>query len=545
VSLELDLQVIYSPDSGVYPASSELAVTLIDNLQNPQLYDHPVDQFEVIETHISWVLLTGEYVYKIKKPVDFGFLDFSTLEKRHYFCQEEIRLNRRLAPQLYLDVVRLCGTEQQPVINGDGPVLEYAVRMKQFPQETQLDRLLTTQGLDNTLMDKLAQTVASFHLAIDSAPADSVFGDLEHIREPVMENFSHIRASLHDERITQLLTRIEHWTTAQLETLTPAIQQRKANGFIRECHGDMHLRNIAVWNDDIVIFDCIEFNKNFYWIDVISEIAFLIMDLEDRKQQARATRFLNCYLEITGDYAGLLLLNFYKVYRAMVRAKVDALRAAQEQAGAPAYHESVDDCLQYLQLAEHYLHPAAPCLLINHGMSGSGKSYVSRLLLEKIPAIQLRSDVERKRLFSATSKITTASEVEQGIYTPEATKRTYQVLVNIATELLSAGYTVIIDAANLKRYQREQFTGLASALNKPYFILDYTADLDTLRERITQRAAEASDPSDATLQVLEHQLQSREAFGADEEPFVIHVQTDKALNIDAIVNQIHAYLIKF
>jgi aminoglycoside phosphotransferase family enzyme/predicted kinase len=520
-------------------------VTLINNLQNPQLYEHPVEQFEVIETHISWVLLTGEYVYKIKKPVNFGFLDFSTLERRHFFCQEEIRLNRRLAPQLYLDVVCICGTEQQPVINGDGPVIEYAVRMKQFPQETQLDRLLIRQGLDNALMDKLAQTVARFHLAIESASTDSMFGDLEQIREPVMENFSHIRASLQDEHITQLLARIEHWTTTQLDTLTTTIQQRKANGFVRECHGDMHLRNIAVWNNDIVIFDCIEFNKNFYWIDVISEIAFLIMDLEDRKQQARATRFLNSYLEITGDYAGLLLLSFYKVYRAMVRAKVDALRAGQEQAGTPAYHESVDDCLQYLQLAEYYLHPAVPCLLINHGLSGSGKSYVSRLLLEKIPAIQLRSDIERKRLFSATSKVTAASEVEQGIYTPEATNKTYQALVDIARELLSAGYTVIIDAANLKRYQREQFTGLARSLNKPYFILDYSADLDTLRERITQRAAAANDPSDATLQVLEHQLQSREAFDVEEEPFVIHIQTDKALNIDAIVDQVHTCLIKF
>lgn len=491
------------------------------------------------------MLLTGEYVYKIKKPVDFGFLDFSTLEKRRFFCEEEIRLNRRLAPRLYLDVVRICGSAEQPVLNGDEPVIEYAVRMRQFPQETQLDRLLATQGLDNALIDRLAQTVADFHLAIDSVPIENVFGDLAHIREPVLENFAHIQASLRDERVIQRLDRLEQWTTSKIDVLADSIEQRKANGFVRECHGDMHLRNIAVWNDEIVIFDCIEFNPNFYWIDVISEIAFLIMDLEDRSQQAQAARFLNRYLEITGDYAGLQLLNFYKVYRAMVRAKVDALRAAQENETSPAYRETVKDCLQYLQLAEQYTHVTAPCLLLNHGLSGSGKSYVSQLLLEKLPAIRLRSDVERKRLFLKGQQDATAGKVEQGIYTPEATRQTYQSLVTLAGQLLSAGYNVIVDAANLKKAQRALFTDLARTLEKPCFILNYTADVKTLRERITQRAAAANDPSDATLEVLEHQLQSREAFSADEEPFVIPVQTDKPIDLDAIVGRIHAYLIKF
>ena len=294
---------------------------LINNMQDRALYDHPVEVFEVIETHISWVLLTGQYVYKIKKPVNFGFLDFSTLEKRHLYCEEEVRLNRRLAPQLYIGVVAIHGTEEHPNIKSQGPVIEYAVKMKQFPQSTQLDRLLAEKGLDNAVIDKLAGKVARFHLAIDSVAKDSGFGDLEHIQQPVLDNFSHIRGCIDDKNVIPLLNKLEDWTKKKLKLLNETIQQRKDLGFIRECHGDMHLRNIALWNDEIIIFDCIEFNMNFYWIDVVSEIAFLVMDLEDRKHHAFARRFLNSYLEITGDYEGLRLLRFYKVYRAMVRAK--------------------------------------------------------------------------------------------------------------------------------------------------------------------------------------------------------------------------------
>lgn len=520
-------------------------MSLIENIQHAELFDHPVQEFGVIETHISWVLLTGQYVYKIKKPVDFGFLNFSSLEKRHFYCEEEVRLNRRLAPDLYLGVIRICGSVEQPVLNGDGPVIEYAVKMLQFPQSMQLDRLLATQGLDIQMMDKLARKVADFHLSIDVVPPESEFGDVEHVRQPVMENFRHIRASIGGDNIEQQLNKLEHWTKQQIENLKEFIQQRKTNGFVRECHGDMHLRNIAMWKDEIIIFDCIEFNKNFFLIDVMSEIAFLIMDLEDRHQQPLATRFLNSYLEITGDYDGITLLQFYKVYRALVRAKVDALRAAQEQLGSPEYKETYRDCLQYLQLAEHYINPAAPCLLINHGLSGSGKSYASRLLLEKFPAIQVRSDVERKRLFRAEERAQTAGIIGQGIYTPDATKRTYKELVRIARQLLLAGHSVIIDAANLKQPQRDMFIELAKSLTTPYFILDYQAPADTLRQRVKQRVLEAEDVSDATLEVLEHQIKTCEALSAAESPFVIRVETDKPINIDNIIDQIQAYIIKF
>lgn len=513
-------------------------MSLITSLQNRALYDHAVEKFEVIETHISWVLLTGEFVYKIKKPVNFGFLDFSTLEKRRFFCEEEIRLNRRLAPQLYLGVVAIYGSEQQPQMNGDGPVIEYAVKMRQFPQTVQLDRLLATQGLDSGIMDKLASRVANFHLSIDSVAKNSEFGDLQHIQQPVLENFSHIRSSISDQNIVPLLNKLEDWSKKKLQALANIIQERKDQGFVRECHGDMHLRNIALWDDDIIIFDCIEFNKNFYWIDVISEIAFLVMDLEDRKCDALARRFLNSYLEITGDYEGLRVLRFYKVYRALVRAKVDALRAGQEQAGSDEYTQTFNDFLQYLHLAEIYICPAEPCLLINHGLSGSGKSVGTRALVDSFPAIQIRSDVERKRLFPV-SKSSKSTGFEQSIYSKEATAKTYGRLLQITKCLLTAGYSVVIDAANLKVEQRNPFIELASLMRVPYYILNYTAPEEVLRQRVMRRSQRGDDASDATLDILQHQIENYEPLTEDERLFTIDIDTSKEMDIDGIVDLIH------
>jgi hypothetical protein len=529
-------------------------MSLIDNLQNPTLFEHPIDRFEVIETHISWVILTGDFVYKIKKPVNFGFLDFSTLEKRHFYCEEELRLNRRLAPELYLDVLAIRGSEQHPSFKSDEPVIEYAVKMKQFPQEAQLDRLLAAERLDIELFDKLADKVARFHSIIERVPVDSEFGNAEHIKQPVIENFQHIRSSMANlsnnnetirHELLHKLTNLENWSNKQLVALTEDFKLRKSNGFVRECHGDMHLRNIAYWHNEILIFDCIEFNKNFYFIDVISEIAFLVMDLEDRGRLSFATRFLNQYLHKTGDYEGLKLLRFYKVYRAMVRAKVAALRLGQAQLDSPEYKKTYSEFQQYLALADQFIRPTAPCLLINHGLSGSGKSYCTRMLLEKYPALQLRSDIERKRLFSIDNNQDTRSEVGQGIYTTKASRQTYLRLVDIARILLAEGYSVVIDAANLNYDQRRLFIELAKSLYVPYFILDYQASAEVLRQRIFQRTEEGKDVSDATLGILEHQIENYVPLAKEEKPFTIEIDTEQKLDIDRIIKHIQNCAIKF
>ena len=504
---------------------------LVDALQDPSIFDHPVTGFEVIETHISWVLLTGPFAYKIKKPVNFGFLDFSTLEKRHQCCLEELRLNRRLAPHIYADVIEIRGSKDNPSIKGDDEIVEYAIKMHQFSQSAQLDRVLERQELKPSHINNMARTVADFHQRIDIADPQSSFGDFEHIAQPIRENFDQIEGSIHIDEIQETLTDLRSWCEYELRRLGNVIKQRKANGFIRECHGDMHLRNMAIIHGEIVIFDCIEFNKNLSYIDVISEVAFIIMDLEDRHQYHLAQHFLNDYLEYTGDYEGLQLLQLYKVYRAMVRAKVAALRTTQEQINSSEYALAFSDIIQYLQLAASYTHRESACLLINYGLSGSGKTTNTRLLTGKFNAIQLRSDVERKRIFAHADN--------EDIYTSQANDQTYARLQELATIILDLGYSVIIDAAHLQSQRRQQFITLAEKQHVPWLIMSYKASPDILRKRIKQRLKDQQDASDADLDVLELQLETCEPLSKQELERTLVINTEHPLNIDNIIFRIN------
>ena len=511
---------------------------LIEGLLNPALYPHAVEEFSVIETHISWVILTGQYAYKIKKPVDFGFLDFSTLEKRKHYCEEEVRLNRELAPHIYMGVIDIHGTPEKPVLSSDGPVIEYAVQMRQFDQAAQMDRMLANDRLDSTHIDKIANTVATFHTSITPVSPDSPFGDYEHVSEPVMENFSQIRAHLNDSTALGYVDSLQQWSENRLKALKPVISSRKQQGYIRPCHGDMHLRNMALVDDEIVIFDRIEFNTNFYLIDVMSEIAFLMMDLEYRQQHQFSNRFLNLYLEHTGDYQGLQVLDFYKVYRAMVRSKVDALRLSQEQPGSSDYQHTWHSLTNHLQLAQSYTHEVTPVILINAGVSGSGKSFIGRRLAEKLPAVVIRSDVERKRLFGLQTRQRTGDQLDQGIYTSEATEQTYDQLRKLSRLILSCHRNVIVDAANLKHQQRQQFIDIASELSVSCRILWYHAKPEVLRQRVLSRQQQNRDASDAGADILEHQLTTYEPMAGDETDITISIDSENDVEIDDLVTRI-------
>lgn len=481
-------------------------------LAQTECYDHPVGEVRLIETHISWVLLAGDYAYKIKKPVDLGFLDFSTLELRRQACEEEIRLNRRLAPDYYLGVVPVTGRPDAPSLGGAGEPFEYAVRMRRFPPEDTLDHLAQRGELDAEKIDRLAARIARFHLhECAVATADTPWGEPETIARPVAENFELLAERLPD---SALLKQLHEWSEAEHRRLTPLMKERKRAGCIRECHGDLHLGNLAWVDGGLVIFDCIEFSPALRWIDTISEVAFCYMDLLHRGQDEWAMRFLNSWLEATGDYEGIALLRYYAVYRAMVRAKVAALRAGQ--AGGEAEYAEVDACLQ---LAERIAQSAEPQLWITHGLSGSGKTTQARSLSEREGLIMLRSDVERKRL--AGLDALARGGAGEGLYTQQAGERTYRHLAHLAGKLLAAGWPVIVDAACLRRWQRDLFRDLARRRGAGFHILDVRADPAVLRERIAKRAAQGGDASDADLHVLELQLETVEPLAGDEMDSVV------------------------
>ena len=498
---------------------------LLSHLQTKALFSHEVSRFELLQTHISWVLLTGPYAYKFKKPVDLGFLDFSTLALRKHFCEEELRLNQRLAPQLYLDVVSINGDTSHPHINGTGPVIEYAVKMRQFPQSAQLDKVLARHELTPTHIDSLADAVANFHHDTAQAGPDSPYGDPDSVLQPVMENFAHIRQIHSLAEYEPRLQAIKDWCQSRFTQLKELFVLRKAQGFIREGHGDMHLRNMALLEDRVVLFDCLEFNPALRWVDTINDIAFLLMDLDDRHQGPLAWRFLNRYLQHNGDYDGLRLLDYYKVYRALVRAKVDAIRLAQSHLTKQEQQQTRDDFLGYLSLAESYIQTPRPVLVITRGLSGSGKTTYSQSLLESLGAIRLRSDVERKRQFAAAGDL----------YDKTVTQQVYQHLHDLAALLLQAGYSVIVDATFLDSAHIQPMHTLATHMGIPFHILEFNASPDTLRRRISQRAAEYSD---ADLTVLEKQLQHWHALPAKMQTSLIQVDTEQDIDLEQLINKL-------
>lgn len=519
---------------GVFLFVEHYMIFNISNMLRPEVYDHPVNDIRLIETHISWVILTGKYAYKIKKPVDFGFLDFSTLEKRHYCCNQELRLNRRLAPEIYIGVVNVTGNADEPRISGSGDAFEYAIKMTQFPQSAQLDNMLAAGKLKTEHMDAVARMTADFHQRIEVADDTVEFGNNTRLYYPVEENFRQIGEHMDTTAFHDKLEALRLWSEEEFNRLQNTFAGRKRDGFVRECHGDMHLRNMLWLNGKPMAFDCIEFNAALRWNDVISEVAFLVMDLQDRQQTVLANRFLNSYLEYTGDYTGLAVLPFYLTYRAMVRAKVCALRLEQGTISNDEKQQTQAEFESYLELAATYTQQAAPRLVIMRGLSGSGKSTVSQQLLDRLGAIRVRSDVERKRLYHVSSRHS-KDEIDSGLYSAQASQRTYEKLIELCSHIITAGFSVIVDAAFLKHQQRQPFQLLAESLGVRYNILEVTAPPDTLRQRILARK---HDVSDADLAVLEHQLSNWQALHDGELISAITVNTAEPLDMDKLIEKI-------
>jgi len=441
-------------------------------LLDPQRYPHPVDRVEVIETHISWVLLAGDYAYKMKKPVTLPFVDYGSVGRRRACCAAEVSLNRRYAAGLYLDVVDFDG--------------EPAVKMLRFDEAARLDHVCARGELTPAHVSDLARTIAAFHAAADTT-IDSPFGEPGQALAAANENFDELFALLPHE--AERLGRLRAWTAAEYARRRDAMALRKAGGFVRECHGDLHLGNMVLLEGRVVPFDCIEFNDGLRWIDVASEVAFTWVDLIDHGRPGLACWLLNEWLTWSGDFGALAVMRFYAAYRAVVRAKIAALRGdATEAAG-------------YLGLAETLGVPPGLTFTITFGLSGSGKTTASsaRLLAdESASTIRLRSDVERKRLFGLAPDADSAG----AIYTADATARTYGRLETVSGQVLDDGWPVIVDAACLKRAERAAFRAIAEKRRIPFAILACDAPVAELRRRLRQRT---SDASEATVAVLDEQ----------------------------------------
>ena len=452
---------------------------------------------DVLETHISWVLLADRRAYKIKKPIRTGFLDYTTLAERLRCCREEVRLNATLAPGLYLGVSPITGTAAAPVLDGCGPAIEYAVAMRRFADGALFSERLAAGLLQPAEIDELGDLLARFHAGAPVAPPDSGYGDSRSRRTAVR----HLLQAIGPRPGVRPL---HAWLEGEHRKLSPAWDLRAATGHVRECHGDLHLANIVRLEAGVAAFDAVEFDPALRWIDVLDDVAFPVMDLAAHGRWDLAFRLLNRWLDATGEHDAIAMLRHAAVQRALVRALVALMR----DPGLPGAGRL------YLDNATAWIHPSRPQLTIMHGLPGSGKTFVSQQLLERQRALRLRSDVERKRLFGIAAQ---ASSRDAGLdlYTPAASARTYGRLLDLARGALGAGFPVILDAAFLRRQEREQARALAQSLAVPFSIVSCEAPPDLLRSRL---AARKGDASEADAAVLERLLAVVEPLDASEAP---------------------------
>jgi aminoglycoside phosphotransferase family enzyme/predicted kinase len=527
-------------DFGTLAMTADPLARLVRALQDPTLYDHPVEGFTVLQTHISYILLTGPYAYKLKKPVNLGFLDFSSLDRRRFYAEEEVRLNRRLSPDLYVGVIPITGSATAPRLGGEGETIEYAVKMVQFDIEQQLDRVVDRGELRIDQLRQLADDVARFHGTAAVAGPETDFGIPAHVRHPIEENFAQIRPCLAESSLATRSKALQDWSEQTLNRLEQTFLQRKRDGAVRECHGDMHLANMALHEGRVMLFDCLEFNENLRWIDVMSEVAFLLMDLDYRNRRDLARHFLNRYLERAGDYAGLALLRHYLVYRAMVRAKVACIRSCQSGVSADQKRSAASEFAAHLALADGYTRAISGRLLITHGLSGSGKTTITDALIGVWDAVRVRSDIERKRLHGLGAEQRSGSGVATGLYTAAATDTTYHRLEEAARAIIRAGYSAVVDATFLSRSRRRRFALLAEELGVPFVILHCTAPETELRRRIQQRLARGGDASEAGLDVLAHQLATEEPFDEVERTRVVEVDSREPVAAERLLQRVEA-----
>ncbi len=494
--------------------------TLIQAMLQPAFYPHPVKApIQLMQTHVSYVFLTGDYAYKVKKPVNFGFLNFSTLEARQHFCLEEINMNRQNAPEIYLDVLSINQTDNhQFELNGTGQAVEYVVKMREFPQDDLFISLFEQGKLKEDHMEELGKIVAQFHFLAQTNDYIRSFGEVAQVRQAIDENYQQTEKYIGGPQTQQQFEETRQYTDAFFDNQPELFKSRIENQKIRECHGDLHLRNICLWKNKIQLFDRIEFNEPFRFVDVMYDVAFAVMDLEARDSKELGNAFLNTYVEQTGDWLGLQVLPLYLSRQAYVRAKVTSFLLDDPGVPEAAKKEAMVTAADYYKLAWNYTQQRQGKLILMSGLSGSGKTTVARHLARKLGAIQLRSDAVRKHLAGISLEEKGGAE----LYSDEMNQKTYDRLLELGIRIANQGWTVILDA----KYDREAARTNAIATSKnhqlPVEIIHCTAPEAILRDRLSTRTDQVSD---ATADLITTQQAATEPFTEAELAFVTNLDT--------------------
>ncbi|MEM0466135.1 MAG: AAA family ATPase [Candidatus Thermoplasmatota archaeon] len=509
-------------------------VDLLPYLRNPSFYGSSASSVEIIQTHISVVALTGPYAYKVKKPVNFGFLDFSTLEKRKFYCEEEIRLNRRLCPDIYLSVLPITQQNGAIVLNGTGKPIEYVVKMKQFPQQEIMTYLLKQGKIDEGIIDILCSKLVDFYTREQPTDEISSYGSPDQVRQNIDENFEQTKAVVGSLISPETYAFIKTTNDAFFKNKKDVFHRRIKQGYIRDCHGDLHSGNIVVSGaNNIYIFDCIEFNKRFRFIDVASDIGFLAMDLDYQNHPYLASFLITDYVKKSGDTGIFDLLNFYKSYRAYVRGKVTGFQLQDPKIPEHKKQELQRTAQRYFTLSEYYallfsldVAEHTPCLFVVGGLSGTGKSTVAQKIAVDYHACYLNSDIIRKQLAGIDTYERHHDAFNKGLYEPKNVDATYEKMITTAAETLQRKENVVLDATFQKRKHRDMVVRLSQDLSASLIIIQCVCPDEEVKKRLESRL-EKKSVSDGRWEIYLKQKETFEAFSSKDHVYIFDTSNEQ------------------
>ncbi len=454
-------------------------------LLQPEAYPEAPGKIELVQTQMSFVFLTDKYVYKVKKAVNLGYLDYTTKEKRQFYCQQEIELNRRLCPEVYLGVVPITRDRGAISVEGRGKVIEHAVKMRRLPQEAMMDAMLADDQVSPQMITNVAQKLVAFHRKAETNANISTFGEINIITQNTDENFGQTKKYISNTISAEKYQRIKDYTDGFIEENASLFAKRTKEGRIRDCHGDLHAAHIC-FSNGICIYDCIEFNDRFRYTDVASEVAFLAMDLDHHRRADLSRIFVDAYVATSQDKELLKLLGFYKCYRAYVRGKVESFKLDDPYIAPAEKGQTLEIATSYFDLAHAYTR-SRPMLFITTGLVGTGKTTLAQALAQRLGLVVISSDVTRKQLAGIPVTEHRFEEFDSGIYSPQFSRVTYDKMFSKAKDILSDGGSVIIDASFIKAEERLKAKRLAEEMGADFFIIECTLDEESIKQRLAQR----------------------------------------------------------
>lgn len=522
----------------------------VEKLRDPSVYGSNVNSVKLLQTHISYVALTGKYAYKIKKPVNFGFLDFSTIEKRKFFCEEELRLNRRLCPDIYLDVVPITESDGILRVNGDGKIVDYAVKMEEFSQEKIMRHIMMKKEVDVEIFDKISDILVGFYSKNRDSDKIKSYGSIKSIRYNTDENFEQMKEFIDVSISKEYYDFIKKTTNSFLEEKKDFFEKRIKNGFIKDCHGDLHTGNIVIDNDKICIFDCIEFNKRFRYGDVASDIGFLAMDLDFLGYPYHSSYFIERYVEKSSDFNVFDVLNFYKCYRAFVRGKVNSFRLNESGLSQSEKKGIISTCRRYFNLAKYY---ASLCslqlrdktrslLFVVTGLTGTGKTTIAGKISVDYHAFKISSDRLRKELAGVDIYERHYDKYNTGLYSPEKMRQVYDKMFENTVSLLRNNRNVVLDATFKTNALREEAVRIAKENNALCLFIYCNCPEDKVKKYLNERVKKKT-VSDGRWEIYIKQRESFEPLREDYDYVEVDVSNrsfDYQLNVfESIFNKVH------